>query len=183
MSVPLTYTPKGPKSCILLCNRWTKKINFFRPLTALSSAAFRPASRRPHPASPDTAAACRSAVRTGAGSCSCTRSAAGRLNLHPIRERTSCGSRLNALAQIACLWLRSFLQIEVFVSLVQAGRLSLHPIRISVGCMATPSTSQDPVPATSNIANPTKKGDAGLRHLFFRSSYCCAGPCSSSVWD
>ena len=25
---------------------------------------------------------------------------------HPIRGRTSCGSRLNALAQVACLWLR-----------------------------------------------------------------------------
>ena len=72
----------------------------------------------------------------------------GRLSLHPFRERTSCGSRLNALAQVACLWLRSFLQIEVFASLVQAGRLSLHPIRVSVGCMATPSTSQDPAPTS-----------------------------------
>ena len=42
---------------------------------------------------------------------------AGRLSLHPFRERTSCGSKLNALAQVACLWLRSFVQIEVFVSL------------------------------------------------------------------
>ena len=44
----------------------------------------------------------------------------GRLSLHPFRERTSCGSKLNALAQVACLWLRSFVQIEVFASLVQA---------------------------------------------------------------
>ena len=34
----------------------------------------------------------------------------GRLSLHPFRERTSCGSRLNALAQVACLWLRSFVE-------------------------------------------------------------------------
>ena len=44
----------------------------------------------------------------------------GMLSLHPFRERTSCGSKLNALAQVACLWLRSFVQIEVFASLVQA---------------------------------------------------------------
>ena len=30
----------------------------------------------------------------------------GRLSLHPFRERTSCGSKLNALAQVACLRLR-----------------------------------------------------------------------------
>ena len=51
---------------------------------------------------------------------------------HPIRERTSCVSKLNALAQVACLWLRSFLQIEVFVSLVQACGLSPQPIRVWV---------------------------------------------------
>ena len=32
----------------------------------------------------------------------------GRLSLHPIREQGSCKSRLNVLAQIACLRLRSF---------------------------------------------------------------------------
>ena len=31
----------------------------------------------------------------------------GRLSLHPIREQGFCKSRLNVLAQIACLRLRS----------------------------------------------------------------------------
>ena len=74
----------------------------------------------------------------------------GMLSLHPFRERTSCGSKLNALAQVACLWLRQaepapnsrigFVRgptaclamlglCKNFVSLVQAGSPSLHPFR------------------------------------------------------